>query len=229
MQRTALITGGNRGIGLETCRALADQGLRVILTARDPALGEEAVAGLQATNRDVRFEPLDVASEDSLRDCGTRLRSAGVHIDVLVNNAAIYPQNRLLTAPPERLQSTIETNFLGPVRLCRAFVPAMVQSGYGRVVNVSSGYGAFSDGLDGPALYCLTKAALNAATLILSQEVTGDVKINAACPGWVRTRMGGSGANRSVEQGADTIVWLATLPKSGPTGGFFRDRKRIEW
>ena len=224
MIRTALVTGGNRGIGLEVCRALASLGLRVVLTARDPKLGREAAAGLGTL-----FEALDIASEDSLRECAARLKHAGIHIDVLVNNAAIYPQNRLLTAPPDRLHTTIETNFLGAVRACRAFVPAMIEAGYGRVVNVSSGYGAFSEGLSGPALYCLTKAALNAATLVLSHEVSGDVKVNAACPGWVKTRMGGPGAPRSVAQGAGTIVWLATLPANGPNGGFFRDRRQVAW
>lgn len=105
----------------------------------------------------------------------------------------------------------------------------MVERGYGRAVNVSSGYGSFAEGLEGPAAYALSKVALNAHTLRLASEVSGDVKVNAACPGWVRTRMGGSGATRSVEQGADTIVWLATLDGDGPSGGFFRDRERIGW
>ena len=105
----------------------------------------------------------------------------------------------------------------------------MLERGYGRVVNVSSGYGAFAEGLEGPAPYALSKAALNALTLRLAGEVKGDVKVNAACPGWVRTRMGGGGAPRSVEEGADTIVWLATLDRDGPSGGLFRSRTRIAW
>jgi len=224
MTRTALVTGGNRGIGLEICRSLASLGLNVILTARDPALGRAAADSLQ-----VSFEPLDVASADSLRDCVHRLHSAGTAIDVLVNNAAVYPHDRLLAAPPQLLQETLEANLLGAIRACRAFLPAMIAAGYGRVVNVSSGYGSFDQGLTGPPLYSLTKAALNAATLVLSHEVSGDVKINAASPGWVRTRMGGAAATKSAEEGADTIVWLATLPADGPNGGFFRDRAPIPW
>jgi NAD(P)-dependent dehydrogenase (short-subunit alcohol dehydrogenase family) len=105
----------------------------------------------------------------------------------------------------------------------------MIERGYGRVVNVSSGAGSFAEGLEGPPAYAVSKAALNALTVRLATETRGDVKVNAACPGWVRTRMGGSGAPRSVEEGADTIVWLATLGPDGPTGGFFRDRQPIEW
>jgi NAD(P)-dependent dehydrogenase (short-subunit alcohol dehydrogenase family) len=108
-------------------------------------------------------------------------------------------------------------------------MPATLEAGYGRVVNVSSGYGSFGEGLEGRAAYSLSKAALDALTLKLAAEVRGDVKVNAACPGWVRTRMGGSGTRRSVEKGAETIVWLATLPAGGRNGGFFRDRRRIPW
>ena len=229
MTRTALVTGANRGIGLETCRALADLGLRVILTARNPKLGEEAAAGLRTNSRDIRFETLDVASQASVEACARRIASAGLQVDVLINNAAVYPQDKLLNASSETLDSALESNFLGAVRTCRAFVPGMIERDYGRVVNVSSGYGQFSQGLSGPALYSLTKASINALTLVLSHELKGDVKINSAGPGWVRTRMGGPGATRSVEQGADTIVWLATLPADGPNGGFFRSRKPIEW
>ncbi len=229
MIRTALVTGANRGIGLETCRALADLGLCVILTARDPKLGEEAAAGLRTNSRDIHFEILDVASESSLYDCVARLAQAKMQIDVLVNNAAVYPPDKLLKASAGLLHSTLEANFIGAIRTCRAFLPAMIERRYGRVVNVSSGYGSFADGLSGPALYSLTKASINALTLVLSHELKGDVKINSACPGWVKTRMGGAGATRSVEQGADTIVWLATLPADGPSGGFFRSRKPIAW
>jgi NAD(P)-dependent dehydrogenase (short-subunit alcohol dehydrogenase family) len=122
----------------------------------------------------------------------------------------------------------LEVNTLGPFRTCRAFVPMMLQRGYGRVVNISSGGGSFGEGL-GPAAYAVSKVALNALTVKVSQAVRGDVKVNAMCPGWVRTDMGGSGAPRSTEEAADMLVWLATLSEDGPNGGFFRDRKPIPW
>lgn len=226
MTRTALVTGGNRGIGFEVCRELARLGLNVILTARDRDAGEKAAAKI---HRDVRFEELDAADDASVDACARRLRDAGTAVDVLVNNAAIYPGQGLLDPSTDVLRETIEINFFGASRTCRAFVPGMVGRGYGRIVNVSSGSGSFAEGLPGPPAYCVSKAALNAYTVKLAAELSGDVKVNAVCPGWVRTRMGGRGADRSVEEGADTIVWLATLPARGPSGGFFRDRKRIAW
>jgi NAD(P)-dependent dehydrogenase (short-subunit alcohol dehydrogenase family) len=130
----------------------------------------------------------------------------------------------------EVYRMTVETNLFGPLRLCQAFVPLMVQKNYGRVVNVSSGAGQITSmGRNTPS-YRLSKLALNGLTLMLADSVRGsNVLVNAVCPGWVRTDMGGSSAPVSVEQGADTIVWLATLPDGGPQGGFFRRRQRIEW
>jgi NAD(P)-dependent dehydrogenase (short-subunit alcohol dehydrogenase family) len=128
----------------------------------------------------------------------------------------------------ETLVMALEVNTLGPFRTCRALVPGMTQRGYGRVVNVSSVGGSFDEGL-GPAAYGVSKAALNALTVKVSQAVHGDVKVNATCPGWVRTEMGGSGAPRSPEEAANTLVWLATLPAEGPNGGSFRDRESILW
>lgn len=229
MTRTALVTGGNRGIGFEICRQLARKGLKVILTARDSRLGADATGELRMEGLDVMSEQLDVADEASVCDCARRLREAGILVDVLVNNAGIYPQGKLLSLETEILSEAMTVNFLGAFRICCAFVPAMIEAGYGRVVNLSSGYGSFHEGLGGPAAYSLSKAALNALTLKLSQEVPDRVKVNAACPGWVRTRMGGDSAPRSAEEGADTAVWLATLPDDGPTGGFFRNRKPISW
>jgi NAD(P)-dependent dehydrogenase (short-subunit alcohol dehydrogenase family) len=229
MTRTALITGANRGIGLEVCRQLGQKSMRVILTARDEALGERAASELRREGSDVRVEVLDVSLDDSVTSCAEWLRTDGVHVDILVNNAGIYPPGDLLNTSWEVFRETLEINFLGAVRTCRAFVPAMLREGFGRVVNVSSGLGSFSDGLGGPAAYSISKAALNALTLQLAGEVRGDVKVNAACPGWVRTRMGGASAPVRVEDAADTIVWLATLPSDGPSGGFFRRRRRIAW
>jgi NAD(P)-dependent dehydrogenase (short-subunit alcohol dehydrogenase family) len=150
-------------------------------------------------------------------------------VEVLVNNAAIYPEVHLLDSPEHVLRDTMEVNFFGAVRTCRVFLPGMMERGYGRVVNVSSGCGSFASGLRCHAAYGISKAALNALTVKLAAEVKGDVKINAANPGWVQTRMGGAGAPKTVQQGADTIVWLATLPPRGPSGGFFGERKPVPW
>jgi NAD(P)-dependent dehydrogenase (short-subunit alcohol dehydrogenase family) len=227
--RTALVTGGNRGIGLEVCRQLGRLDYRVVLAARDPAAADQAARELRAAKLDVLPEVLDVTDDGAAGRLAERLAQAGERVDVLVNNAGVYPPGDLLSTPPEVLRSTMDVNFFGAVWAAQAFVPAMLARGYGRVVNVSSGYGQLSEGLSGPAAYSLSKAALNALTIRLASEVHGDVKVNAACPGWVRTRMGGSAADRSVEEGADTIVWLATLPASGPSGGLFRDRTRVPW
>ena len=232
MLRTALVTGGNRGIGLAVCRLLARRGLQVVLASRDGAAGEKAAAALGAAAGVVRAEALDVASDASVEALAGLLRAERIRIDVLVNNAGIYPSAALLDAGgDEVLNEALEVNFLGAVRTCRAFVPAMVRAGYGRVVNVSSGYGSFGEGLEGPAPYSISKAALNALTVTLAQEVARapDVKVNAVCPGWVRTRMGGRGAPVSPEDAAESIVRLATLAADGPSGRFFRGEREIPW
>ncbi len=227
--RTALVTGAATGIGLETCRALGRLGYQVVLTARRAEQAAAAARALRAQGLAVRSAALDVSQEGAAATCAERLRAAGVHVDVLVNNAGIYPPGSLLKSPPATFHETFAVNFFGALWTCQAFVPAMVRAGFGRVVNVSSGDGSFAEGLEGPAAYALSKAALDALTLKLASEVRGDIKVNAVCPGWVRTKMGGPGADLSVEEGADTVVWLATLPVSGPSGGFFRARKRIAW
>jgi NAD(P)-dependent dehydrogenase (short-subunit alcohol dehydrogenase family) len=229
VRRTALVTGASRGIGFEVCRQLGRRGLRVVVTGRDGTAVAEAVAGLRVEGLEVVDELLDVRREGAADSLAARLRGAGVQVDVLVNNAGIFPTGTLLETPAETFHEVMETNFMGVVWTCRAFMPAMLEAGYGRVVNVSSGYGSFGEGLHGPAAYSLSKAALNALTVKLASEARGDVKVNAVCPGWVRTRMGGSGARRSAEKGAETIVWLATLSVRGPNGGLFRDRRRIPW
>jgi NAD(P)-dependent dehydrogenase (short-subunit alcohol dehydrogenase family) len=228
VKRTALVTGGNRGIGLEACRQLARAGMSVVLAARDPLRGQEAAQKLQDEGLDVISERLDVAESQSVKECARRLTEAGTEVDVLVNNAGVYPTQGVFSVSEETLETALEVNTLGAFRTCQAFVPKMVQRGYGRVVNVSSGGGSFGEGL-GPAAYAVSKAALNALTVKIAQAIRGDVKINAMCPGWVRTDMGGSGAPRSPEEAVDTLVWLAILAEDGPNGGFFRDRKPIPW
>lgn len=227
--RTALVTGGNRGIGFEVCRQLAKRGLRVVLAARDRGRGEAAASELRSQGLEVCACVLDVSADDAVGAAARTLADAGVHVDVLVNNAGVYLDGELLTLSFKTLRASFATNFFGALWCCQAFVPAMTQAGYGRVVNVSSGYGALSDGLEGPPAYSLSKAALNALTVKLARAVPDGVKVNSVDPGWVRTRMGGKNATDSVEQGADTIVWAATLPDDGPSGGFFRNRRPIPW
>lgn len=228
-ERTALVTGGNRGIGLEVCRQLGARGLRVILSARDPKLGTEAAAALAGEGLDVRVIPMDVGEEDSVAAAAEKIAETGLVVDVLVNNAGVYPQRGVLDMTSQDLRKAFEVNFFGAVRTCRAFVPGMVARGYGRVVNVSSQDGQMSAGLPGPAPYAMSKAAMNALTVRLAAEVGGDVLVNSVCPGWVHTRMGGPAAPRTPEEGAAGITWLATLPAGGPTGSFFVDRRRLDW
>lgn len=225
-QRSALVTGANRGIGLATCRALAERGLRVVASARR---GADAAAAAHEIGSGALAEELDLSREESVRSSAERLRRAGVEIDVLVNNGGVLFEGDALSTPPAEFRAAVEVNLLGALACCRAFVPGMLERGYGRVVNVSSGWGSFAEGLEGPASYSITKAALNALTVSLARALRGDVKVNSCCPGWVRTRMGGRGADLSPEEGADTVVWLATLPPEGPSGGFYRARERIAW
>jgi NAD(P)-dependent dehydrogenase (short-subunit alcohol dehydrogenase family) len=223
----ALVTGANRGIGLEVCRQLASRGLRVILAARDQARGEAAARPLRDEGLDVEAEPLDITDAASIRAAARR-----VDVDVLINNAAVLiGENVTMTGTRiDDLRKTFETNVFGAVAVAQAFVPGMLARRYGRVVNVSSGAGQLTTMTTYAPAYSMSKAALNAFTRLLAAETSGTgVLVNSTDPGWVRTRMGGRSAPRGVEQGADTIVWLATLPAGGPTGGFFRDRKQIEW
>lgn len=229
MVHTALVTGGNRGIGLEICRQLAREGHAIVLGSRDPASGEEAAIDLRKAGHDVRVVALDVSDDESVRACAGDLTCAGVEVDVLVNNAGVLAEGDLLSGNSAPMDEAIVVNFLGPYRTARAFMPGMTSRGWGRVVNVSSGWGSFASGLEGPAAYAISKAALNALTVRLAREAGPGVLVNCMCPGWVRTRMGGATATRSVAQGADTALFLATLPDDGPNGGFFRDRTPEPW
>jgi NAD(P)-dependent dehydrogenase (short-subunit alcohol dehydrogenase family) len=233
--RVALVTGANRGLGLEVCRQLAGRGLRVVLTARDGAKAKAAANELRAAAQDeldVVADVLDVTDARTIRALARALDARGDAVDVLVNNAAILAAESkgVLSTPIEEVRRTFETNLFGAVAVAQAFVPGMIARRYGRVVNVSSQAGQLASmGTYAPA-YSMSKTALNAFTRQLAAAARGTgVLVNSACPGWVRTDMGGAAAPKSVEQGADTIVWLATLAASGPTGGFFSERKAIAW
>ena len=234
--KIAVVTGGNRGMGFETSRQLARRGARVVLTSRDPAKGEAAAARMREDGLDVRHRQLDVADDDSIARLAAFVRSEYGRLDILINNAGIVrgkdePRERAMRtfeATPAGFREVLATNLIGPFLLCQTLIPLM--QGRGRVVNVSSGMGQLSEMGGGFPAYRISKAGLNALTRIFARELEGTgIKVNAACPGWVRTDMGGSGAARSVDEGVATTVWLATLPDNGPSGGFFRDRRPIPW
>lgn len=230
--RVALVSGANRGIGFEVARQLAQKGLRVVLSARKVDAADEAAKRLRAQGLETIPMSLDVTSGTSIDELSRELRRLNLSVDVLVNNAAVLigEDDGVFELSPDDLRAMFETNVIGATALAQAFVPGMVERGFGRVVNVSSTAGQLSNMSDYAPGYSISKAALNALTrqLAAATRNTG-VLVNSACPGWVRTDMGGPSAPLSVEQGADTIVWLATLPDTGPTGGFFRERRRIEW
>lgn len=235
-KRVAVVTGANRGIGFETCRQLAKREIQVILTSRDEAKGKVAAEKLQAEGLDVSYHPLDVADSESIERLAQFIKSEFGRIDILVNNAGVFldskenPSGSIFDLNISTLHKTLETNALGSLLLCQALIPLMKEHNYGRVVNVSSGAGQLSDMNSGYPSYRISKTALNAVTRIVGNELKGtNILVNSVCPGWVKTDMGGSNAPRTPEQGADTIVWLATLPDDGPTSGFFRDRKPIPW
>lgn len=226
--RTALVSGANRGIGLEVCRQLGRQGHRVLLGARNLKQGEEAAALLRGEGLDAEPVLLDVADPESVGHLAAERHA----VDMLVNNAGVGSAFGVATLELDEtaLHATLETNLLGAFRLAKAFVPGMAARGWGRVANVSSGMGQLADMGGGSLDYRISKAGLNVLTRVLARELADrGVKVNSACPGWVRTDMGGPNATKPVEEGADTIAWLATLPDDGPTGGFFRDRKPIAW
>ena len=227
-KRIAVVTGANRGIGLEICRQLTKTGMYVILTARDGTKAKAAAGEIK-----VESHELDVDSEESVKAFARWLTETHGRCDVLVNNAGVLLDPRGSRIPDTKIETwraTFETNVLGTLRMIQAILPLMRKNRYGRIVNLSSGQGQLSEMGVGTPAYRVSKTALNALTRTTAAELQGSgILVNAMCPGWVRTDMGGSGAPRSVEQGADTAVWLATLPDNGPSGGYFRDRKQIPW
>jgi NAD(P)-dependent dehydrogenase (short-subunit alcohol dehydrogenase family) len=219
-------------MGLETCRQLLARGMRVVMTGRDESATERACRGLGHSAADVVALRMDVTDAASIVAASRTIADRVGAVDVLVNNAAVllFENSDLLSIPADGFQQTFATNVSGAIEVCRLFVPTMAARGYGRIVNVSSGAGQLVSMSTYAPAYSISKAALNALTRILAETYRGKgVLANAVDPGWVRTEMGGPSAPRSVEQGVDTIVWLAMLPDDGPTGGFFRDRRPIAW
>ncbi|HEV3432928.1 MAG TPA: SDR family oxidoreductase [Nitrososphaera sp.] len=236
-QQVALVTGSNRGIGFEIAKQLALKKIQVVLTSRNLTNGEAALRKLTRDGvKKVVFMQLDVSNQVSIDNLSNEFEKTFGRLDILVNNAAILIDRDDVVASNadlEVVKATLETNLIGAWRMCKAFIPLMKKNGYGRIVNVSSGAGQFeymaASGGYWPA-YSVSKASLNALTVMLASELRGtNILVNAVCPGWVRTDMGGSNAPRSVEEGAATPVWLATLPDGGPTGQNYYDKKHISW
>jgi NAD(P)-dependent dehydrogenase (short-subunit alcohol dehydrogenase family) len=228
--RVALVSGGNRGIGLEIVRQLAERGLTVVLGSRDGEQGRAAAA--ERLSGGVVVRQLDVADPESVDRLSRSVAGEFGRLDVLVNNAGITNDEgqRGVDADLERVREALETNLFGAWRLCEVAIPFMQRHGYGRIVNISTGMAALEDMGGGSPGYRVSKTGLNALTRILASELRGSgILVNSVCPGWVQTDMGGSRAPRPVEEGAEGAVWAATLPNNGPTGGFFRDRRQIPW
>ena len=230
--KIAVVTGANRGIGFEICKQLAQKKIKVILTARDEAKGKAAVQKLVKEGLDAVFYQLNVSDATSVKNLADRIQKELGRLDILINNAGIFidPGKLAQNVELDIVRKTLEINLLGPLSLCQTFIPLMKKHNYGRIVNLSSGMGAFNEMGGGNASYRISKTSLNSMSVILASELRGsNILVNAMCPGWVRTDMGGKNATRSVERGADTAIWLATLPDNGPSGKFFRDRKEIPW
>ncbi|NEZ64020.1 SDR family NAD(P)-dependent oxidoreductase [Leptolyngbyaceae cyanobacterium CCMR0082] len=229
-QKQALVTGGNRGIGFAIAQGLLAKDYKVILTARALNSAKQAAKTL---NGPVIPLELDVSDDSSIKQAVQTLKSQGInHLDVLINNAGVYPDNSvdILTISRELLDSAMHTNTFGVVCMVQTFLPLLEAAENARIINVSSGMGAL-DGLTTTApSYCLSKLALNGATIMLAQLLRSkNIVVNAMCPGWVRTDMGGSSAPRSPEQGADTAIWLATEASEKDSGKFWRDRNIIDF
>jgi NAD(P)-dependent dehydrogenase (short-subunit alcohol dehydrogenase family) len=223
----ALVTGANRGIGREVCRQLAENRMRVLIGARDPAKGEAAAREMDRGGFDVEAVTLDVTDAASIQALGDKLGA----VDVLINNAGVdYDTDQTpIAADLARVRATFETNLFGAWAMAQAVAPGMRRRRWGRIVNVSSGAGALASMGRGTPGYSASKAALNALTRLLAGELAGTgVLVNSVCPGWVATDMGGRGG-RLVQDGAASVVWAAMLPDDGPTGGFFRDGRPVAW
>jgi len=231
--KIALVTGGNRGIGLEICRQLAEQGITVLMGSRELAKGETAVSHLHRQGvTNIHPYQLTVNDEDSIQRLYRKIEQDFDRLDILVNNAGIYPDtvNSLLAVDLDLMRQAMDVNAYGPLRLIQVLLPLMKKHRWGRIVNVSSSMGDLDRLSNGYPAYRFSKMMLNLFTRVLAQELNGTgITINAMSPGWVRTDMGGSGAPRSAKEGADTAVWLVTLPDGGPHGGYFYNRQPIDW
>lgn len=237
-QRIALVTGANRGIGEEIARQLAAAGYHAVIGCRDEEAGHKAVKDILGEGNSASLQLIDVGDPESASQAIRQIQDDYGRLDVLVNNAGVQLDRgvSVLDVSEPIMKETFEVNYFGALRLIQAAVPLMAEQQYGRIVNVSSGLGAFDilqgfGGLQGlSAAYRISKTMLNALTCLVALDVADrGIKINAVCPGRVRTRMGGDDSPLTAAEGADTAVWLATLDEQGPSGGFFRERQLIAW
>jgi NAD(P)-dependent dehydrogenase (short-subunit alcohol dehydrogenase family) len=232
MEQIALVTGANRGIGFEVSRQLAKRGIITILSGRDLEATQNAAKQLSSDGLITEALELDVSDDDQIELAAAFIKAKFEKLDILVNNGAVYLDEgrSIFNLPIDAFRTTLDINLVGPFKLSQTLIPLLRRSPAARIVNVSSGMGALNDMGGRDAAYRISKAALNALTRIIANELRGTpAKVNAVCPGWVRTEMGGSGASRSVVEGAEGIVWAATLPDDGPTGGFYRDGRELDW
>lgn len=230
--RIVLITGANKGIGFETARQLASRGYHTVIGARNAEAGQGAARKIADAGGSASFLSIDVSDSDSVAKSAEEFGQQFRHLDVLINNAGIFPDEgvTILSVSRRQMVETLQTNTFGALETTQAFLPYLRKAQRARIINISSGYGQI-EGLsaDAPS-YCLSKLALDGVTIMLNEALTPEgISINAVCPGWVRTDMGGANASRSVEEGADTVVWLASEAPPELSGKMFRDRREISW
>ncbi|GIW21719.1 MAG: short-chain dehydrogenase [Candidatus Sericytochromatia bacterium] len=228
-----LVTGANKGIGLEIVKQLAELKHSVILTSRNENLGIKAVNSLKEKNLNVDYHQLEVTSDESIEKAFDYVKNKYGKLDVLINNAGVFLENQenssFFNCDIDIIKQTMEINFFGALKVSKKFVDLLKQSDDARIINMSSGMGQLSEMGGGYIGYRVSKTSLNALTRIMSNELRKyKIKVNTMCPGWVKTDMGGPNATRELPQGADTAVWLATV-EDCPTGKFFKDRKEIDW
>ncbi|MEM9137673.1 MAG: SDR family NAD(P)-dependent oxidoreductase [Cyanobacteria bacterium P01_F01_bin.42] len=231
-QKRALVTGGNRGIGYAICAGLLESGFEVLLGSRNMTKATQAADKLKTISPTVRGVDINVTDDNNIQNTARTLELELGYLNVLINNAGIYPDNGIdiLTINRMLLTQTMETNTFGPIQITQAFLPLLKSASDARVINVSSGYGALAGLSPDVPSYCLSKLALNGATMMLADALRPhNIAVNAICPGWVKTEMGGESAPRTPEQGADTAIWLATQADLSVTGKFFRDREEISY
>tara|TARA_B100000315_G_scaffold114229_1_gene104660 strand:- start:582 stop:1286 length:705 start_codon:yes stop_codon:yes gene_type:complete len=234
MTKNVLVTGGNRGIGLEIVKGMLSKGYKVLMGCRDEEAGLEAKKDIVGGDLHIIEMPLD--NETAIVDAFVRAEAVYGPVDILINNAGILDDTPWKDVNSETLAKSMQINVNAPLTLIQQTLPQMIERGFGRIINVSSSYGSFAGGLKGPMCYAITKAAINALTVkmaaVVDEAADGkslDVTVNSMTPGWVHTRMGGSDAPKTPEEGADTAIWLATMEEGGPHGQFLKDREPIEW